>query len=427
MFYQYKIKYIKLQTFLIIPIILFIYYFLKLLKEGNNFSLNDCLCFTNNYLLTNKITSIEIIKPHLLDKPLHEFYISTSHNTYLPCHQNIDISSIDAIKNALQLGARVIELDVYAKNNIGLTDDDYTPVVAHGKEYKYGDIFTTSFITFEESIKTIAEFAQTTSDPLWITLELNTNKLVKTQLKMKEILLKYFGNKIINSTTMLSNISIKNLLNKIILTSGDGLVSSSGVNSTNRITSGDGLVSSSGVNSTNRITSGDGLVSSSGINSTNRITSGDGLVSSSGVNSTNRITSGDGLVSSSGVNSTNRITSGDGLVSSSGINSTNRITSGDGLVSPLEDIIISYINYPYLKNTDHKDTNLKNINSIGIIYRVYPAGDIKGHFSYNFDPEPLWKNRYQLIALNFQKLDNNLNKNLSMFNKCSFVHFSEYN
>ena len=337
MFYQYKIKYIKLQTFLIIPITLFIYYFLKLLKEGNNFSLNDCLCFTNNYLLTNKITSIEIIKPHLLDKPLHEFYINTSHNTYLPCHQNIDISSIDAIKNALHLGARVIELDVYAKNNIGLKDDDYTPVVAHGKEYKYGDIFTTSFITFEESIKTIAEFTQTTSDPIWITLELNTNKLIKTQIKMREILLKYFGNKIINSTTMLSNIPIKNLLNKIILTSGDGLVSSSGVNS------------------------------------------------------------------------------------------KNGITSGDGLVAPLEDIIISYINYSYLKNTDHKDTNLKNKNSLGIIHRVYPAGDIQGHFSYNFDPEPLWKNRYQLIALNFQKLDNNLNKNLSMFNKCSFVHFSEYN
>lgn len=319
MFYQYKIKYIKLQTFLIIPISLFIYYFLKLLKEGNNFSLNDCLCFTNNYLLTNKITSIEIIKPHLLDKPLHEFYISTSHNTYLPCHQNIDISSIDAIKNALHLGARVIELDVYAKNNIGLRDDDYTPVVAHGKEYKYGDIFTTSFITFEESIKTIAEFTQTTSDPIWITLELNTNNLIKTQIKMRGILLKYFGNKIINSTTMLSNIPIKNLLNKIIL------------------------------------------------------------------------------------------------------------TSGDGLVSPLKDIVISYINYPYLKNTDHKDTNLKNKNSTGIIHRVYPAGDIQGHFSYNFDPEPLWKNRYQLIALNFQKLDDNLNKNLIMFNKCSFVHFSEYN
>ena len=273
---------------------------------------------TNNYLLINKITSIEIIKPHLLDKPLHEFYISTSHNTYLPCHQNIDISSIEAIKNALRLGARVIELDVYATNNIGLKDNDYTPVVAHGKEYKYGDIFTTSFITFEESIKTIAEFAQTTSDPIWITLELNTNKLVKTQIKMREILLKYFGNKIINSTTMLSNDPIKNLLNKIIL------------------------------------------------------------------------------------------------------------TSGDGLVSPLEDIVISYINYPYLKNTDHKDTNLKNKNSLGIIHRVYPAGDIQGHFSYNFDPEPLWKNRYQLVALNFQKLDNNLNKNLSMFNKCSFVHFSEY-
>lgn len=314
MSYQYKMERINIWIYLIIPISLFIYYFFKLLKDGNNFSLNDCLCYVRNQLLTDKITSIELIKPHLLDKPLHEFYISTSHNTYLPCHQNIDISSIDAIKNALQLGARVIELDVYAKNNIGLTDDDYTPVVAHGMEYKYGDIFTTSFITFEECIKTIAEFAQTTSDPIWITLELNTNKLVKTQIKMREILLKYFENKIINSTTKLNNIPIKNVLNKIIL------------------------------------------------------------------------------------------------------------TCGGGITPPLEDIV-----NPYLKNTYHKDSNLKNNNLTGIIHRVYPAGDIQGHFSYNFDPEPLWKNKYQLVALNFQKLDDNLNKNLSMFNKCSFVHFSEYN
>jgi len=332
LFYQYKMKKINIWVFLIIPISLFIYYLLKLLKDGYNFSLNDCLCYVSNQLLlTDKITSIELIKPHLLDKPLHEFYISTSHNTYLPCHQNIDISSIDAIKNALQLGARVIELDVYAKNNIGLTDDDYTPVVAHGMEYKYGDIFTTSYITFEECIKTIAEFAQTTSDPIWITLELNTNKLVKTQIKMRKILLKYFENKIINSTTMLSNTPIKKLLNKIILTSGGGFASD------------------------------------------------------------------------------------------------NRVNSGGGIMSPLEDIVISYVKYPYLKNTDHKDSNLKNNNSTGIIHRIYPAGDIQGHFSYNFDPEPLWKNRYQLVALNFQKLDDNLNKNLSMFNKCSFVHFSEYN
>jgi hypothetical protein len=314
LFYQYKMNRVNIWIFLIIPISLFIYYLLKLLKDGYNFSLNDCLCYVSNQLLTNKITSIELIKPHLLDKPLHEFYISTSHNTYLPCHQNIDISSVDAIKNALQLGARVIELDVYAKNNIGLTDDDYTPVVAHGMEYKYGDIFTTSYITFEECIKTIAEFAQTTSDPIWITLELNTNKLVKTQIKMREILLKYFENKIINSTTKLNNIPIKNVLNKIIL------------------------------------------------------------------------------------------------------------TCGGGITPPLEDIV-----NPYLKNTYHKDSNLKNNNLTGIIHRIYPAGDIQGHFSYNFDPEPLWKNRYQLIALNFQKLDDNLNKNLSMFNKCSFVHFSEYN
>ena len=50
MFYQYKIKHIKLQTFLIIPITLVIYYFFKLL----NFLILFCLSlfnFTHNYFL----------------------------------------------------------------------------------------------------------------------------------------------------------------------------------------------------------------------------------------------------------------------------------------------------------------------------------------------------------------------------------------
>ena len=44
--------------------------------------------------------------------------LNTSHNSYIPCNQNGDIASSEAIKRTLGMGARVIELDCFAKNNL---------------------------------------------------------------------------------------------------------------------------------------------------------------------------------------------------------------------------------------------------------------------------------------------------------------------
>lgn len=362
-YYQYKIGKIdnfNWRIFLIIPIILLFYYIIRMLfifktNEGKQFRTNECLVKGYNLLLNKINLPIEIIKPHLLNKPFNEFIISTSHNTFIPCLQNGDITSVDAIKNALILGARVIELDVFAKNNTSILNDDYTPVVVHGIESPWNefaistldkvrkgfaafpggnilsgqlnkigfssDIFTTSYIYFEDCIKVISEFAKQTSDPIWIDLEINTNKLIQTQQKMKDILLKYFGNKLINNKKHFSQEPIKNLLNKIIITS-----------------------------------------------------------------------------------------------SKSKCNITNELSN----------LINSYAGDEFYKNTHNKDQILNQINSDGIIHRIYPSGDIQGHLSNNFDPEPFWKNKYQLVALNFQNSDENLIKNITMFKNCSFVHFSEF-
>jgi hypothetical protein len=222
----------KVETYCWIFTILYywlIFILLLIISFYNNFINNSriktCLASANSIIKHLTILPVYKAKVHLMSKPFSEFLISTSHNTYLPCTQNGDISSVDAITNALKLGARVIELDVFAKNNTGKSPDDFEPVVAHGIELSTGNIFTTSFIYFKDCIETIKTFASTTSDPIWIDIELNTNNIEQTQKIMRAILLDNFSTKILgpefkigNKIKNFSTEPINNLLNKIIIT-----------------------------------------------------------------------------------------------------------------------------------------------------------------------------------------------------------------
>ena len=317
---------------LIIPGILLLNYIIKIAYRrytniGNSMRANQCLEKAAEIIVNKQIKPIES-KSYLLDKPLNEFIVSTSHNTYVPCTQNVDIASTEAIKRVLGMGARVIELDCYAKKNTGTTDDDMTPVVAHGVERTEGDIFTTSYITFEDCIDTIAKFGLLTSDPIIICLELNTNRLEPVQKKMKEIIKEKLGGNLLSpefkhtysgpNKKAYTNEPIKNLLNKVIF------------------------------------------------------------------------------------------------------------ISGGGATKELDDILDGNLgDSSMLGNTDHNNPNLKNMNRPGIMFRVYPDGNVSGHLSYNYDPTEYWKNRYQMVALNFQVLDSNMMKNVAMFKRNSFVHFTE--
>ena len=130
------------------------------------------------------------------------------------------------------MGACVIELDVYAKNNIGDTNDDFEPIVTHGLERgKNKDLFTTSYVTFEDCIETIATYGFLTSDPLILCIENNTNKLLKTQERMVEIIINKLGTRLLDKDYKITtsygkkyfvNEPIRNLLNKIIIVSGKG-------------------------------------------------------------------------------------------------------------------------------------------------------------------------------------------------------------
>ncbi|KUI52868.1 1-phosphatidylinositol 4,5-bisphosphate phosphodiesterase 1 [Cytospora mali] len=69
------------------------------------------------------------VPPHVTDRsyPLPEYYISSSHNTYLLAHQLFGSSSASAYETALKAGARCVEIDAWDNE-----DDAEEPKVTHG-------------------------------------------------------------------------------------------------------------------------------------------------------------------------------------------------------------------------------------------------------------------------------------------------------
>ena len=144
--------------------------------QMNFAAFSEFLCSRDNNIQNFKVPEVKF------DKPLNEYFISSSHNTYLLGRQFVGSSSTEAYIRALQRACRCVEIDCW-------DGQDGRPIVMHGRAM-------TSSVLFADCISVIGKYAFESSPyPLILSLEVHCNP--EQQQAMVDIMIKELGDQLV--------------------------------------------------------------------------------------------------------------------------------------------------------------------------------------------------------------------------------------
>jgi hypothetical protein len=159
-------------------------------------------------------------------KKLTDYYIASSHRSFLVGYQKADYCSLDMINKVLYFGARYIELEIFDDTN----NKDSNPIVSSG--YNDGSTkLTLNKVDLSDCLKLIAEIAFSEShilnfnDPLFLFLNLKVNNNQSTLNKIAKLVKENLGNRLLPKkflNTNIGNATLCDLESKLVILSSSG-------------------------------------------------------------------------------------------------------------------------------------------------------------------------------------------------------------
>ncbi|KAH7318189.1 phosphoinositide-specific phospholipase C [Stachybotrys elegans] len=342
---------------------------------------------------------------YTLDRPMNEYFISSSHNTYLLGRQVAGQSSIEGYISALARGCRCVEVDCW-------DGPDCQPTVVHGRTM-------TTAISFKDTIATINKYAFVASNfPLWISLEVHCN--AAQQAVMAETMKEIFGAKLVTepldpesdklpSPSELMGrilIKVKKPREEVGRRRGNSLTSPLAKSAVPELGAGTLAqpIPQSPVLSPSP--SGRRLVSKSRVNT---ITEGEVQEMLSSSTSDNESGSDSGAVNKPPHRSTIKVLGQLGVYCAG-----SKFAGFDSADAKKFNHIFSFMETSFARNSRTKEAKMAlDLHNMRYLMRIYPDGTRVS--SSNFDPLIYWRRGVQMAALNWQTFDLGMQLNQAMF------------